>query len=55
MDCSKDIWCGRKLMDGIKTFYREVNACVKVDDKLNDNFAFGVGGRQFYNYGFSLT
>ncbi len=35
-----------ELMEGIKTFHREMNACVKVDGELSDNFAVGVGVRQ---------
>ncbi len=37
---------GGQLMVGIKTFYREVNACVKVDGELNASFAVGVGVKQ---------
>ncbi len=33
-------------MEGIKAFYREVNACVKVDGELSDSFDVGVGVRQ---------
>ncbi len=33
-------------MEGIKAFYRKVNACVKIDGKLSDSFAVGVGVRQ---------
>ncbi len=37
---------GRHLMKGIKAFYREANACVKVYEELSDSFAIGVGVRQ---------
>ena len=37
---------GGQLMEGIKAFYREANACVKVDGELSDSFAVGVGVRQ---------
>ncbi len=37
---------GGQLIKGIKTFYREANACVKVDGELSDSFAVGVGVRQ---------
>ncbi len=33
-------------MEGIKDFYREANACVKVDGELSDSFTVGVGVRQ---------
>ncbi len=33
-------------MEGLKAFYREVNACVKVDGELSNSFAVGVGVRQ---------
>ncbi len=33
-------------MEGIKAFYKEVNACVKVDGELSDSFADGVGVKQ---------
>ncbi len=33
-------------MEGIKAFYREANACVKVDGDRSDSFAVGVGVRQ---------
>ncbi len=33
-------------MKGIKAFYREANACVKVDGELSDCFAIRVGVRQ---------
>ncbi len=49
----KELWnvlkiygVGGLLMEGIKTFYREANACVKVDGELSDSFAVGVGVRQ---------
>ncbi len=35
-----------QLMEGIKAFHKEVNACVKVDGKLSDGFAVGVRVRQ---------
>ncbi len=35
---------GGQLMEGMKAFYREANACVKVDGKLD--FEIGVGIRQ---------
>ncbi len=37
---------GGQLTEGIQAFYREVNACVKVDGELSDSFAVGVGARQ---------
>ncbi len=37
---------GGQLMEGIKAFYREANACVKVDGELSNNFAVRVGVRQ---------
>ncbi len=37
---------GGQLMEGIKAFYREANACVKVEIELSDSFAAGVGVRQ---------
>ncbi len=37
---------GGELMEEIKTFYWEANAYVKVDGKLSDSFAIGVGVRQ---------
>ncbi len=37
---------GRQLMEGIKAFYREAIACVKVDGELSDSFATRVGVRQ---------
>ncbi len=33
---------GGQLMEGMKAFYREVNACVKLDGELSDSFAVGV-------------
>ncbi len=33
-------------MEGIKAFYWEVNACVKVDGGLSNSFEVGVGLRQ---------
>ncbi len=33
-------------MEGIKTFYREANACVKVDGELSDSFGVGMGVKQ---------
>ncbi len=33
-------------MEGIEAFYREGNACVKVDGQFSDSFAVGVGVRQ---------
>ncbi len=35
-------------MVGIKAFYREANACVKVDRELSDSFTVGVEVRQGY-------
>ncbi len=37
---------GGYLMEEIKAFYREANACVKVDREFSDSFAVGVGVRQ---------
>ncbi len=37
---------GRQLMEGIKAFYREANACVKIDGELSDSFGVRVGVRQ---------
>ncbi len=37
---------GGQLMEGIKAFYREANACVKVAGELSGSFAIGVGVRQ---------
>ncbi len=37
---------GGQLMEGIKAFYREANARVKVDSEVSDSFAFRVGARQ---------
>ncbi len=37
---------GGQLMEEIKTFYREANACVKVDGELSDSSAIGVRVRQ---------
>ncbi len=37
---------GGQLMEGIKGFYREANACVKVNGELSDSFAIKVGLRQ---------
>ncbi len=39
---------GGQLMEGIKAFYKEANACVKIDGQLNDSYAIGVGVRQGY-------
>ncbi len=36
---------GWELMEGIKAFYREANACVKVDGELSYSFTVGVGVR----------
>ncbi len=36
----------QQLMEGIKAFYREANACGKVDIELSDSFTNGVGARQ---------
>ena len=33
-------------MEGIKAFYREANACVKIDGELSDSFAVGVRVKQ---------
>ncbi len=33
-------------MEGIKAFIKEMNAYVKVDGKLSDSSAIGVGVRQ---------
>lgn len=33
-------------MEEIITFYREENTCVKLDGKLRDSFAIGMGVRQ---------
>ncbi len=33
---------GGQLMEGIKAFYREANACVKVDGELSDTFGVQV-------------
>ena len=35
-----------QLMEGIKAFYKEVWACVRVDGELSDSFAVEVGVRQ---------
>ncbi len=45
-DVLKIYGVGGQLMEGIKAFYREANACVKVDCELSDCFAVGVGVRQ---------
>ncbi len=37
---------GGQVMEGIKAFYREANAYVKIDEKLSDSLAVGVGVRQ---------
>ncbi len=36
---------GGEQMEGMKAFYREANACVKVDRELNDRFPVEVGVR----------
>ncbi len=41
------IYCvGAQLMEGIKAFSKEANACVKADGKFSYSFAIGVGVRQ---------
>ena len=37
---------GGQLLAGIKVFYREVSACVRVDGKLSESLSIGVGVRQ---------
>ncbi len=37
---------GGQLMEGIKAFHWEANACVKVDGELSDSFAVRVRVRQ---------
>ncbi len=37
---------GGQLMEGIKAFNREANACGKLDGELSDSVATGVGVRQ---------
>ncbi len=37
---------GGELLEGIKAFYKEASACVKVDGELSDSFAIGVGVRR---------
>lgn len=37
---------GGQLIEVIKTFYSEVNVCVKVDGKLSDCSAIGVRVRR---------
>ncbi len=37
---------GRQLLKGIQAFYREANACVRVEGELSESFAVKVGVRQ---------
>ena len=37
---------GGQLLDGIKAFYREASACVRVDGELSESFDIGMGVRQ---------
>ena len=37
---------GGHLLEGIKAFYREANACVRMDGDLSEDFAISVGVRQ---------
>ncbi len=37
---------GGQLIKGIKAFYREANACVKVDGEHSDSFTVGAGVQQ---------
>ncbi len=37
---------GGQLLEGIKAFYKETSACVKVDGELSDDFAIGLGVRR---------
>ncbi len=37
---------GGQLIEEIKVFYREANACAEADGELSDSFAVGVGVRQ---------
>ncbi len=38
---------GEQLLEGIKAFYREASACVKMDVELSSSFAIGVGVTQW--------
>ena len=37
---------GRHLLEGIKAFYRQANACVRVDGDWSEDFGINVGVRQ---------
>ena len=37
---------GGQLLDGIRAFYREANAWVRVDGELSESSDIGVGVRQ---------
>ncbi len=37
---------GGKLLEIIKSFYREASACVRVERQLSKSFAVGVGVRR---------
>ncbi len=47
-DVLKIYGVGGQLMEGIKAFYREANACIKVDGELTDGLGIGMGVRQGY-------
>ncbi len=37
---------GRRLLDGMKAFYRDANACVKVKGQMGERFKMNAGVRQ---------
>ena len=37
---------GGQLLEGVKAFYRDASACVRVDGELSESFAIGMGVRQ---------
>ena len=42
-----EIYCvGEELLGGIKAFYRETNACVRVEGELSESFPTGMGVKQ---------
>ncbi len=42
----KDIWCGRKLLSAIKSFYEKASACDKISGETSESFEIKVGLRQ---------
>ena len=40
------MWVGGQLLDGIKAFYRDASACVKVDEEHSESITIGMGVRR---------